>query len=107
VLRDGGVLRLGLPDLDRGFRAYVEGDRDYFLVPDADARSLGGKLVTQLLWYGHTRSLFTVDFIEELLRRAGFDEVVHCGFKETKSPFPEIVELDDRERESMFVEAVK
>jgi SAM-dependent methyltransferase len=107
VLRSGGVLRLGLPDLDRGFRAYVSGDRDYFLVPDDDARSLGGKLVVQLLWYGYTRSLFTADFIEELLRKAGFDAVAHCRFRETKSRFPEIVELDDRERESLFVEAVK
>ena len=107
VLVTGGVLRLGLPDLDRGYRAYVDGERDYFLVPDDDARSLGGKLVTQLLWYGHSRSLFTTDFIEELLWTAGFADVVHCEFRETKSRFPEIVSLDDRERESLFVEAVK
>jgi SAM-dependent methyltransferase len=107
VLRPRGVLRLALPDLDRGFRAYLDGERDYFFVPDDDARSLGGKLVTQLLWYGHTRSLFTADFIEELLRKAGFDEIVHCRFMETSSRFPEIVELDNRERESLFVEAVK
>jgi SAM-dependent methyltransferase len=107
VLRRGGVLRLGLPDLERGFRAYADGERDYFLVPDGDVRSLGGKLVTQLLWYGYSRSLFTADFIEELLREAGFREVVHCGFRETSSPIDDIVELDDRERESLFVEAVK
>ena len=106
VLRVGGVLRLSLPDLDRGYRAYAGGDRDYFLVPDDDASSLGGKLVTQLLWYGHSRSLFTADFIEELLRRAGFGGA-HCGFRETRSGFPEMVQLDDRERESLFVEAVK
>ena len=107
VLRPGGVLRLALPDLERGFRAYVDGDRDYFLVPDDAARSVGGKLVMQLLWFGYTRSLFTADFIEELLRRAGFDEIVHCEFMKTASHFPEIVELDDRERESLFVEASK
>jgi SAM-dependent methyltransferase len=107
VLRPGGVLRLVLPDLERGVRAYLDGDRDYFLVPDDDARSLGGKLVTHLLWYGYTRSLFTADFIEELLRKAGFDEIVHCGFMETSSRFAEIVELDNRERESLFVEAIK
>jgi SAM-dependent methyltransferase len=107
VLRVGGVLRLGLPDLERGYRAYADGDRDYFLVPDDDAHSLGGKLVTQLLWYGHSRSLFTADFIEELLRKARFGEIAHCGFRETTSRFPGIVQLDDRERESLFVEAVK
>ena len=107
VLRVGGVLRLSLPDLERGFRAYTNADRDYFLVPDDDAYSLGGKLVMQLLWYGHSRSLFTTDFIEELLRKAAFAEVAQCGFRETRSRFDEIVQLDDREFESLFVEAVK
>ena len=107
VLRPGGVLRLALPDLIAGVRAYLHGDRDYFLVPDEHALSLGGKLVTQLLWYGYTRSLFTADFVEELLHKAGFDSVVHCGFSQTSSPFAEIVSLDNRVRESLFVEAVK
>jgi SAM-dependent methyltransferase len=107
VLKPGGVLRLALPDLERGIRAYLENDRDYFLVPDEDAESIGGKLVTQLVWYGWSRSLFTPDFAEELLRKAGFAEVARCSYHETQSRFPEIVELDSRERESLFVEAVK
>jgi SAM-dependent methyltransferase len=107
VLKPGGVLRLALPDLDRGIRAYLANDRDYFLVPDQDAATVGGKLVTQLLWYGWSRSLFTHDFTEEILRKAGFSEVLECSFRETRSRFPEIVELDSRERESLFVEAAK
>jgi SAM-dependent methyltransferase len=107
VLKPGGVLRLGLPDLDKGIEAYLNNDRDYFLVPDEDATTIGGKLVTQLLWYGWSRSLFTHDFTEELLRQAGFGEIFACSFRETKNRFPEIVELDSRERESFFVEAVK
>jgi predicted SAM-dependent methyltransferase len=107
VLRPGGVLRLALPDLDRAIRAYLAGDRDYFLIPDSDAEAIGAKLVTQMTWYGWSRSLFTYDFTEEILRKAGFREVRRCAFRESPSPFPEIVELDSRERESMFVEAVK
>src|ERR1043165_4255644 len=38
ILKPGGVLRLGLPDLDRGIAAYQRGDHGYFLVPDEDAR---------------------------------------------------------------------
>ena len=106
-LKPAGVLRLGLPDLERGIKAFLENDRDYFLVPDEDATTIGGKLVTQLVWYGWSRSLFTHDFTEELLRGAGFAEVQACSFGETKSRFPEIVELDSRERESLFVEAIK
>jgi predicted SAM-dependent methyltransferase len=107
VLKPGGVLRLALPDLEQGIAAYQRGDGDYFHVPDQDARSLGAKFVIQMVWYGYSRSLFVFEFIEELLERAGFAQVNRCQYKQTASPWPEIVELDNRERESLFVEAVK
>ena len=107
VLKPGGVLRLGLPDLDTALAAYQRGDRQYFLIPDDEVRSLGGKLVTQLLWYGYSRSLFTVDFAEELLTQAGFRQVHRCAFQQTASPYPDIIELDNREQESLFVEGLK
>jgi SAM-dependent methyltransferase len=107
VLRPGGVLRLALPDVLRGLDAYVRGDRDYFLIPDDDASSLGGKLVTQLLWYGWSRSLFTPDFVEELLRRAGFSDVRHVSYRTTSTGHADIVALDNRPDESLFVEGVK
>ena len=107
VLKPGGFLRLVLPDLERGIAAYQRGDSEYFHVPDGDARTLGGKFVTQMIWYGYSRSLFVRDFAEELLDRAGFSRIEHCAYKQTASPWPEIVALDDRERESLFVEGVK
>jgi predicted SAM-dependent methyltransferase len=107
VLKPGGVLRLVLPDLERGIEAFQSGDRSYFHVPDEDARSIGSKFVTQMVWYGYSRSLFVPDFVEELLERAGFRQVVRCEYRQTASPWPEIVELDNRERESLFMEGVK
>jgi predicted SAM-dependent methyltransferase len=107
VLKPGGVLRLILPDLDKGIDAYHRRQADYFQVPDEEMASLSGKFITQMLWYGYSRSLFTHEFIEELLGKAGFVRVDHCQFKQTASPFPEIVTLDNREQESLFVEAVK
>ena len=107
VLTPGGVLRLALPDLLKGVRAYERGDRKYFQVPDEDAKSLGAKLVTQLIWYGYSRTLFTPDFTEELLRNAGFPRVEHCVYQQTTSVHPEIIDLDNRENESLFVEAYK
>jgi SAM-dependent methyltransferase len=107
VLRPGGVLRLVLPDLDKGIRAYLSNASDYFLVPDIEMKSIGGKFIVHLLWYGHSRELFTHDFVEELLLKAGFARVSRCQPRETASLFPGIVELDNRERESLFVEAVK
>ena len=107
VIKPGGVLRLALPDLLKGVEAYQRGDRDYFLIPDEDARKIGAKLVLQLTWYGYSRTLFTHDFIEEQLLKAGFGRVEHCAYRHTRSPYPEIVELDNREQESLFVEAIK
>ena len=107
VLKPGGVLRLVLPDLDKGIQAYLRGDEGYFLIPDEDAETLGGKLVVQMIWYGYSRSLFTRDFITELLRKAGFSEIARCEYRQTVSGFTEIVELDSREKESLFVEAAK
>ncbi len=107
VLKHDGVLRLSLPDLDKAIRAYLDRDAGYFLVPDDDVRSLGGKLIVQLTWYGYSRSMYTFDFIEELLYRAGFQRVVQCAYRETGSEHGGIVELDNRERESLFVEAFK
>ena len=107
VLKPGGVLRLALPDLDKGIEAYHRRDSSYFKVPDEDAESVSSKFVTQMVWYGYSRSLFTHEFIEEQLLKAGFSAVHHCAFKQTASPYADIVALDNREQESLFVEAVK
>jgi SAM-dependent methyltransferase len=105
VLKPGAVLRLALPDLDRAIDAYRRGDAAYFYVPDADAQAIGAKLVTQIIWYGSVRTPFTFDFAAELLGQAGFGDVTRCAFRQTASPFPDIVSLDNRERESLFIEA--
>ncbi len=107
VLKPDGILRLGLPDLDRAIDSYLRQDHTYFYIPDEDAAHIGSKLITQLVWYGSVRTPFTYDFIEEWLRKAGFREVTRCAFKETHSVHAEIVQLDNRERESLFVEAKK
>jgi predicted SAM-dependent methyltransferase len=107
VLKPGGVLRLALPDLDRAIRAYVTKDIDYFLISDEVVKTLSGKMIVQLSWYGRSRSMHTVEFASELLLRNGFQSVQPCSFRQTASPFPGIIELDDRELESFFIEARK
>ena len=107
VLRPGGALRLCLPDAEKAICAYLTGDRDYFVVPDEDFASLGGKFVAQILWYGHSRVMYTFDFVEELLLKAGFARVHRCAYRLTHSGHRGITELDNREHETLFVEAVK
>jgi SAM-dependent methyltransferase len=107
VLKPGGVLRLALPDLRRAIVAYVAGDEKYFRLVADDATTPGGRLITQMLWYGYSKSLFTPDFSVELLQKAGFVDVVLCEAHQTANRFAEIVELDNREAESFYVEATK
>jgi len=107
LLRPGGVLRLCLPDAEKAIRAYLTGDRDYFVVPDDDFASLGGKFVAHILWYGHSRVMYTFDFVEELLLRAGFARVHRCAYRRSQSGLIGITDLDNRARETLFVEAVK
>ena len=107
ALEPGGVLRIAVPDLDRALSAYLAGDRQYFYVPDDDAKSIGGKLVAQIVWYGSVRTPFTWDAMEELVLRAGFTAVWRASFGMTATAHPEIVALDNRRRESLFVEAVR
>jgi SAM-dependent methyltransferase len=107
VLKPGGTLRLGLPNLEHAVDAYRRGERDWFLIPDEEMSSAGGKLIAQLVWYGYSRTLFVPEFAEELLRKAGFAQVRQLASGQTASPHPEIVALDDRPLESFFVEAVK
>jgi predicted SAM-dependent methyltransferase len=107
VLKPSGVLRLGLPDLDKAFDAYRRGDEAFFHIPDDEVASVGSKLAVQLVWYGYSRTIFVTDFIEELLLKAGFTRVHHVRYRETRSPYGDIVILDNRQQESLFVEAVK
>src|SRR4051794_9555839 len=71
VLEPGGVLRLGLPDLDRAIDAYRSQDRTYFSIPDDEMAPIDGKFVVQMTWYGTNLMMFTFDLARELLGRAG------------------------------------
>ncbi len=107
VLKPNGTLRVSVPDLDISIRAYLRNDAEHFVIPDTDSPSVGGKFATYLVWYGYTRSLFTEPYLEELLFKAGFRNVRRCKFRETFTEHAGIVELDNRETESLFMEALK
>ncbi len=105
MLKPGGVLRMSLPDLDKAIEAYQAGRQEHFLVWEYD--TIAGNFITQMLWHSTIGTLFTYAFLEELMLKAGFREVRRVGYRETRNPYPEIVELDNREGESFYAEAVK
>lgn len=102
VLKPGGVLRISLPDIYRGFRAYATGEIDWF--PNGED-SIDDRFSNWLTWYSTTRSLWTPQAIKDRLLEAGFVKVYACSFGE--STFEGAAELDSRRGECFFVEAVK
>ncbi|MFL5832853.1 MAG: class I SAM-dependent methyltransferase [Solirubrobacterales bacterium] len=104
VLKPEGVLRLALPDLRLSISAFEEGEEDFFKIDPDAAKTLDGRFIRHVLWYGYTRTLFTPEFARELLEGAGFVEVTSCEFGATSSRFTDIVELDNRGDESFFIE---
>src|SRR5690606_23408767 len=105
VLKPGGTLRLAVPDLDNAIRAHLAGDRGYFYVPDSDARSVGAKLVTQIVWYGSVRTPFTFGFLREWLENTHYVDIARMPFGHSR--VAGLAALDNREHETLFVEAGK
>jgi predicted SAM-dependent methyltransferase len=106
VLIAGGILRAGVPDLERGMQAFARDDREYFYVPDEEVRSAGAKLVVQAIWYGSVRTPFTWDFAREMCEKAGFRSIHRAEFGRSATGGDAITRLDNRERETLFFEAV-
>ncbi len=106
VLKPGGVLRLALPDLRRSIAAFQEGRQDFFKIEQDAASCLDGRFIRHTLWHGYTRTLFTPAFARELMEGAGFADIQACNYRQTRSNFEEIVELDNRADESFFVEGI-
>ena len=105
VLCPGGVLRAGVPDLERAAAAFFRDDPAYFYVPDTEVTSAGAKLVVQAIWYGSVRTPFTWDFAQEMCAKAGFHATRRVHYRRTTTADDDIVELDNRERETLFFEA--
>ena len=105
VLKPNGVLRLSLPDFNKFLAAYQSGNRYFFAIHVWD--TIGGNFITHALWHNITHTLFTPEFIEEILVKAGLSAVNHLEYGRTSSQFLEIVELDNRPEESLYVEAFK
>jgi len=100
------VLRLIVPDLYKGMQACLRNDRYYFLTPARSSQASSDipcpvARVRLLLSLAHAR------FFDELMLKAGCSGANRCRYKEPGTALASIVELDSREQESLFIEAIK
>ncbi len=98
VLKPGGMIRIGVPDLEYALGLFRNGrkreclDRYFFV-------EMKGSV------YARHKYMYDFELLEGLLRDSGFNSIVRCQFREGE--VPDIDHLDNRPEETLFVEARK
>ena len=96
VLHPGGVIRLCVPDLEKAVQFYLRGERDRFLsyfFSDATGQRR------------QHRFMYDFELLYEALSSTGFVDVIKCEFQTGRTP--DLLELDNRSDETLYVEAVR
>lgn len=103
VLRPSGILRIGVPDLGRYVRSYVDGDTFISMVrPGRPTPALA--LIEPFFRHGH-RSMYDFETLRLALSEAGFNEIERSKAGESRiDPAPDSAA---RAAETLYVEATK
>lgn len=112
VLEPGGILRLSVPDLDKAIGDYNETkDADRFMtrlqVTAPAFATPKQKLTLFFTGYRHHQWMYDGRSLSRLLEEAGFDEVNVQPAGETMIEDPGELDLNEREDQSVYVEARK
>jgi SAM-dependent methyltransferase len=96
VLKPGGRLRLSIPDLKYAVQLYLSGERDksmrdFFFVEDKEND------------YSRHKYMYDFEMISSILQDVGFTNVTKSEYQ--IGEVPDLDKLDNREQESLFVEA--
>ena len=105
LLAAGGVLRISLPDINKGFEAYQKDDISFF--PNGEGK-IDDRFSAWLTWYSTSKTLLTQQALLNKLVEAGFSRVVPSSYRMSAGQYPhDTCALDTRENEFFFVEAFK
>jgi predicted SAM-dependent methyltransferase len=107
VLRQGGVLRIIVPDAGRFLRAYYEKDDDFFCRLSGSSKLRMNAVNKVFRENGFHKYAYDYEILKHLLSEAGFTEIQRSDFRE--SAYQELnLDFDEAERrlESLYVEAV-
>ena len=104
VLKVDGVFRISLPDIAAGFDAYKNNNISFFPNSEED---IDDRFCAWLTWYSTSKTLLTQKALINRLISVGFKDAKITKFKQTEFSDEQIFELDTRENECYFVEAIK
>ncbi len=112
VLKPGGRIRLGVPNLRRAVEAYQSGNLAWLQDWPRSYRSVGGKLSNFLFCDGQHRMGFDFSLLEELLTRAGFSEIEETARGKSRWLDPSALELEEHSDRAnpaalLYIEAKK
>lgn len=98
ILKPGGVVRISVPDLEYALSLYTLGRKEemltqYFFVNDDDSH------------FARHKYMYDFQLLKAALEKAGFQDVRRCAFQEGRTP--DLIVLDNRVEDSLFVEATR
>ena len=98
VLKQGGVVRISVPDLEYAVSLYTLDRKEemltqYFFVNDDDSH------------FARHKYMYDFKLLKTALEKVGFRDVVRCAFQVGRTP--DLKLLDNRVEDSLFVEATR
>lgn len=98
VLKNGGTIRISVPDLEYAIKLYRCGKKEqmletYFFIDDKGSD------------FSRHKYMYDFELLKKKLEDAGFKKVIRCSYREGTTPDLEV--LDNRPEDSLYVEAVK
>lgn len=98
VLKNGGTIRISVPDLEHAIKLYECGKKEkmlesYFFVDDKGSD------------FSRHKYMYDFELLKKKLEDAGFKRVIRCSYQEGMTPDLDV--LDNRPEDSLYVEAVK
>jgi predicted SAM-dependent methyltransferase len=96
ALKDGGRIRIAVPDLEYAIQLYSIGQKrrmldDYFFVNDLSS------------FLARHKYMYDFELLKEVLEKIGYKDIRRCEFN--KGEIPDLAFLDNRPEETLFVEA--
>jgi len=108
VLKDKGIIRIVLPDLNKIIKNYTNAEqfnREFFGFDKDLYVGFLGK-IKRLFIRGH-QWMYDEKSAKDLLKDAGFNEIKICGFRKGKVPDLDKLDLEQHQKLSVYYEAKK